>query len=307
MTPVDLPIKLLRAFVTVSDLGGFTKAAKALHRTQPAISLQMKRLEELLGEKLFVHEGGTVHLTSHGQVLAGFARQILRLNDETLGRFRRTKVQGSLRIGLPTDYAVSFLQGIVTDFARDSEAVEFSIQCELSRYLLEQLHADQLDIVVALIGEGNEQYLVRAWEEQPIWVRACKTSIHKSRPLPLVSHPEGCEYRNRMIGALNNAGIDWRIAYCSPGITGLQNAVSAALGVSVLTQKTLLNDMCVVTVDDGFPVLEKIRIGLFYKHPRQSAAGLALIEHLVANLDSAANGDFMPSQHPLPSHAFMGA
>lgn len=101
MSTVDLPVNLLRAFITVSDLGGYTKAAKVLHRTQSAISLQMKRLEELLGEKLLVHEGGTVNLTSYGKVLAGFARQILQLNDEAVARYRKTNVRGPLRIGLP--------------------------------------------------------------------------------------------------------------------------------------------------------------------------------------------------------------
>ncbi len=298
MASVDLPTNLLRAFITVSDLGGYTRAAKVLHRTQPAISLQMKRLEEMVGEKLLVHEEGTVNLTSHGMVLAGFARQILRLNDEALVRFRKTNVRGPLRVGLPTDYALAHLQSAVTEFGQQHKAVALSIHCDISRNLLSDLHADRLDIAVALIDEANTQYLVRAWAEQPVWASLAAGRVHRETPLPLVTHPEGCAYRNRIVEALNRAGREWRVVYCSPGITGLQDAVTAGLGVSALTRKTLRDGIRTLSDRDGFPALEKIRIGLFYKHPRQTGAGLTLIEQLIAGLDDAADGDFMPSAHP---------
>lgn len=297
MLTVNLPTDLLRTFITVTDLGGYTKAGEVLNRTQPAISLQMKRLEDLLGEKLLVHDGRTVNLTSGGKVLAVFARQILRLNDEAISRFRRTSVDGPLRIGLPTDYAVSFLQNAVTGFVHGNQAVDLEIHCDVSRNLLEDLHADRLDVAVALITGTDDHYLVRAWEEQPIWACAKDSDIHKAQPLPLVSHPDGCEYRNRIVEALNRAGRSWRIAYSSPGITGLQNAVCDGLGVSALTRKTLLEGLRVLTEKDGLPPLAKIRIGLFYKHPRQSSAGLKLVEHMIAGLDEATDGDFMPSQY----------
>ncbi len=298
MTPTNLPTDLLRTFITVTDLGGYTKAADALNRTQPAISLQMKRLEDLLGEKLLLHNGRTLSLTSEGKVLAGFARQILRLNDDAVARFRGTQADGPLRIGLPTDYALSFLQGAVTQYAHANSAVDLEIQCGISIALLEDIAGDRLDIAVALFNEDNDRYLVRAWEEQPIWVGATGTALHTASPLPLVTHPEGCEYRNRIVDALNRERREWRIAFSSPGISGLQNAVIAGLGISALTRKTISDDMQSLSVADGLPALEKLRIGLFYKHPRQSPAGLKLVEHLIESLDEAADGDFMPSAHP---------
>lgn len=301
MSSIDLPIKLLRAFITVIDLGGYTKASKVLHCSQPAISLQIKRLEELLGEKLLVHSGGRVELTSHGKVLAGFARQTLQLNDEAVSRFRRGSIEGALRVGLPTDYAVAFLQGAVTAFAIENRSVDLSIHCDISQKLLDDLDADRLDIVVALIDNIERQNLVRAWEEQPVWVCAAGGSAHEQRPVPLVTHPEGCEYRLRIVETLNDAGMDWRIAYSSPGISGLQSAVVADLGVSALTRKTLKDGIRVLGREDGFPDLMKIKIGLFYKHPLQSDAGLSLVKHLIASLDDAADGDFMPSKHLMAS------
>lgn len=298
MHPSNLPTDLLRTFITVTDLGGYTRAGEALNRTQPAVSLQMKRLEDLVGEKLLVHDGRTVNLTSAGTLLAGFARQILQLNDEAMARFRPVELAGRLRIGLPTDYAVAYLQNTVTDFVRDNSAVDMEMHCDVSRRLLDDLHADRLDLAVALIDSADARYLVRAWEEQPIWTCAVGADVYATTPVPLVTHPEGCEYRNRMVEALNRACRSWRIAYSGPGIAGLQDAVVSGLGVSALTRKTLLDGMRTLTEEQGFPPMEKIRIGLFYKHPRQSQAGLKLVEHLISGLDEAADGDFMPSVHP---------
>ena len=149
-----------------------------------------------------------------------------------------------------------------------------------------------------MVEPGREQYLVRAWEERPIWVAAKSARDLAADPLCLVAHPEGCAYRRRMVAVLKEIGRDWRIAYASPDISGLQNAVSAALGVSALTRATLREDMRILTDKDGFPPLEKIRIGLFYKNPRVSRPGLILSDYLIACLDQATNRHFRPSAHP---------
>ncbi len=300
MTPVNLPIDLLRTFITVRDLGGYTKAGNALHRTQPAISLQMKRLEALVGCKLLVHDGRTLELTADGRVLAGYARQMLRFNDEAVARFRKREAFGRLRIGLPTDYALAFLQNALTAFIRTHPEIDLEMHCDLSRVLLADLHADRLDLAIALTDAADAHYLSRLWEEQPVWAGVKGGGCHKLDPLPLVSHPEGCSYRNRVVEALKSSGRDWRIAYSSPGITGLQDAVCADLGVSALTRKTLRPEMRVLTEKDGLPPLAKLRIGLFYKHPRLTDAGLLLVEHIIARLDEAADRDFRPLTHPDP-------
>jgi DNA-binding transcriptional LysR family regulator len=287
MRPVNLPTDLLRAFVTVIDLGGFTKAGEVLGRTQPAVSLQMRRLEDLVGAKLIEIAGRRLKLTEAGELLALYAREILRLNDEAIAQFRKADAVGPLRVGLPTDYALAYLQSALTDFLAEHPDVELEIRCDLSQALLDQLVKDQLDVTVA-IGGSATQHLVRSWVEQPIWVAAAAGGGHERSPVPLVAHPDGCEYRNRMIQALNLARREWRIAYSSPGITGLQEAVAAGLGMSALTGKTLRADMRVLGEPEGFPVLPEIRIGLYYKHPRLSDAGFLLVQHLVRCLDGAA-------------------
>ncbi|MDE0238863.1 MAG: LysR substrate-binding domain-containing protein [bacterium] len=292
MDSPNLPTELLRTFITVIDLGGYTKAGAVIGRTQPAVSLQMRRLEEMLDAKLIHQVGRTLQLTEQGEMLAVYARRILCLNDEAVARFRRQMTVGVLRIGLPTDYAVAFLQGMMTEYAVHHPEVELEIRCELSRELLDDLQKDELDIVIAMTGEGVGQYLAREWVEQPIWATAGHVSVHKESPVPIVVHPEGCEYRNRITQALNAANRDWRVAYCSPGISGLQNAVLAGLGVSALTKRTLLDGMKVLSEKDGFPTLADIRVGLYYKHPRQSDAGVRLVNHIISGLDGAGGPEF---------------
>ncbi|MCB1378620.1 MAG: LysR family transcriptional regulator [Alphaproteobacteria bacterium] len=297
MRAINLPTDLLRAFVSIIDLGGYTRAADALGRTQPAISLQMKRLEELVGTKLITHEGRDLVLTENGEALAIYARQLLRLNDEAVARLKGRSAEGELRVGLPTDFSVAFLQDAISDFARTQGGVTLAVHCDVSRNVLDALHRDELDIAIALLARESNPYLVRSWEERPIWAAARDSAINRSVPVPLASHPEGCEYRRRMIAALRAGGRNWRIAYTNPEIGGLQRAVATGLGITALTRKTLLPEMRVLTARDGFPALEPIRIGLFYKHPRLSEAGLMLVDSLISHMDEAAEPEPGKTDH----------
>jgi DNA-binding transcriptional LysR family regulator len=248
----------------------------------------MKRLEELLDQKLLAHEGRELKLTEEGEALAVYARQLLRLNDEAVAKLKGRAAKGDLRVGLPTDFSVAFLQEAIADFARAEAKVTMSIACDLSRKLLDLLHADELDIAIALLARDKNPYLVRSWEERPIWAVGREVALVRQAAIPLVTHPEGCEYRRRMTAALAAEGRDWRIAYTTPEIGGLQRAVSAGMGVTALTRKTLLPDMRVLTAREGFPAMEPIRIGLFYKHQKLSGAGLMLVDSLIARMDEAA-------------------
>ena len=292
MQTVNLSADLLRSFVTVIDLGGFTRAGELLGRTQPAISLQIRRLEELVGVKLIETQGKVPKLTAEGEILSVYARQILCLNDEAVSSFRERTTSAVLRVGLPTDYAGAFLQSVLTEFTLQHPEARFEIRCELSHVLLDSLRQDELDVVIAMTSESVSQFLARAWVERPIWVVAKDSDIHRETPVPLIAHPEGCEYRNRMIEALHSQQRPWRLTYSSPGITGVQNAVASGLGVSALTSRTLTDDMRVLSESDGFPALTSIRVGLYYKHPRQSDAGLLLVNHVISRLDQASEPDF---------------
>src|SRR5262245_4065707 len=126
---INFQTDLLRTFVSVIDLGAYTKAGDVLGRTQPAISLQMRRLEELVGAPLIKQVGRSLILTSEGEMLLSYAREILRLNDEAATYFNRAKIAGVLRVGLPNDYAVAFLQGVITEYGRLNPETSLEIHC----------------------------------------------------------------------------------------------------------------------------------------------------------------------------------
>ena len=289
---------LLRTFVSVIDLGAYTKAGDALGRTQPAISLQMRRLEELVGAPLLKQMGRTLLLTSEGEMLLSYAREMLRLNDEAASYFNRSKISGVLRVGLPNDYAVTFLQGVIIEYTRQHSEISLEIHCGWSADILDRLRADELDLAVAMVNNERAQYLSRSWIERPIWAAAQSSMFDVGRGVPLAAHPEGCAYRARMIQALDAAQVRWRVAYTGSGIGGLQNAVINGLGVSALTRYTMLPGMRALDEADGFPPLAEIRVGLFYKHPRLSEAGIRLVNHVIARLDEAGvSGD--PVRRPI--------
>lgn len=287
----NLQTDLLRTFVSVVELGGHSKAGAMLGRSQPAISLQLGRLEELVGAPLLVKKGRTIQPTADGEVLLAYAREVVRINDEAMSYFTRRVMTGVLRIGLPSDYAVAFLQNALAAFTRNHPEVNLEVHCDLSREILRRLSADELDIVVAMMPVVRMPYLSRSWIEHPIWVASDAFVIDPDRPIPLVAHPEGCDYRARMIQSLEATGRRWRFVYTGPGISGLQNAVLSGLGVSALTRPTLLKGMRILDKSDGMLPLEPLRVGLFYKHPRQTEAGIKLISELVANLDTINAGD----------------
>lgn len=283
---LNLQTDLLRTFISVVELGSHTKAGQALGRSQPAISLQMHRLEGLVGVSLLAKAGRKIVLTRDGEALLSFARDIVRINDEAVQFFRRADLSGVLRIGLPTDYAMAFLQNVLGDFTRRHADVELEVRCDLSRELHRQLCANELDIIVAVMPTAHMPYVSRSWIEQPVWAAATDMVIDPNKPVPLAAHPEGCDYRERMIQALHTVGRRWRVVYTGSGISGLQKAVLSGFCVSALTQPTLLEGMRILDASDGLPSLEPLRVGLLYKHPRLSDAGIKLVGELVGKLDT---------------------
>lgn len=286
----NLPTDLLRTFIAVVELGGHSKAGALLGRSQPAISLQIGRLEELVRAPLLSQEGRAIQPTPAGQALLSYAREMIRINDEAIGYFHRSAKTGVLRVGIPTDYAVAFLQGALTRFMQEHRDVEVEIHCDLSRELLHLLRSDDLDIIVAMKPDGQMPFLSRAWVEQPIWAAAEGYIAEPDHPVPLGAHPEGCEYRARMIQSMDARERRWRIVYTGPGISGLQNAVLSGMCVTALTNATILPGMRILTEADGFPALAPLRVGLFYKHPRLTSAGLQLVSDLVAQIEQVGSG-----------------
>lgn len=282
----NLQTDLLRTFVTVVDLRNYTETGKILGRTQPAISLQIKRLEEIVGAKVLKHAGKQVELTPDGQTLLGYAREMLRLNDRAIANLQQAALLGTLRVGLPVDYSIDYFQSIIANFSRENPAVLLDICCNRSPELLAALHIDDLDVAIAITDQMPAPHVSIYWSERPVWVCARNYKINLDQPLKVIAHPDGCFYRKRMIDTLNTKGRDWRVSFESLGVSALQKAVLDGMGITALTKKTLLPGMRILTSNDGFPQLSEIHIGLFYKHIRMSDAALKLIEQITEDVST---------------------
>lgn len=280
----NIPTDLLRSFVTVVDLGGFTRAAEALGRTQPAISLQIRRLEELLQTKLIRTSGRQLALTDAGVALGPYARQLLRLNDDIVSHFSDTALSGWIRVGVPTDYSHSFLLDAIAAFVADHPEVKVEIESLLSKDLRAALAKDALDMAVAIVSEDDVPYLVESVLVEPFWGVRDTFRWDPRTPLPVVRHPDPCEYAVRMRNALRRSGRSWRTVLVSRDIAGLQTAVRAGLGATALTPATLQPGMRIGRQDEGFPPLEPLRIGLYYKHAALKEAGHRLAQHLLEHI-----------------------
>lgn len=288
MRLLNLPTDLLRSFVTVIEVRNYTRAADLLGRSQPAISLQIKRLEELVGYKLIQQTGRRMIVSDKGEALAMHARQILRLNDLAVGLFDSDAGDEALRVGLPLDYGVRSLQRALTGLMQEEPDSRITVACDLSKSLLEALIRDDIDIAIALYRGGDPQFLVRHWQEQPFWVGADGAAPPEG-DVPLVTHPPGCVYRQRMTEALTAARRGWRVVFSSPDIDAVQQAVRDGLGLSCLTALTLGEGIAMV--DGGLPVLEPLQIGVFYRQTRLRGAGNRVAECLIETIENVLQAE----------------
>jgi len=188
-----------------------------------------------------------------------------------------------MRVGLPTDYALSYLNSILAEFRLAHTDVPLRIRCGLSEQLVESLTLGELDTVVAIARELNEDRLSATWEITPIWVASLGLILEDDEAVPLIVGPEGCEYRTRMVECLNAAERAWYVSYQSPDIASLQDAVVNGLGVSALTRPILDERMRVLDLDQGFPTLRALKIGLYTADESQLGDAAHLLNDWLAD------------------------
>jgi DNA-binding transcriptional LysR family regulator len=258
----NLDLDLLRTFVTIADTGGFTRAGDQLGRTQSAISLQVKRLEEMLGRAVLERSSRTLRMTVDGEKLLSHARQLLRLNDEALADLLEPDVAGLVRLGVPEDFATVHLPVVLAAFTEAHPLVELEVTCDLTLNLLERFRAGDFDLVLVKREPATPLRGVRVWREPLVWVGRERTSLADDQAVPLIVSPQPCVYRKRAIEALEEAGRRWRIAYTSTSLTGAQAAVKAGLGVTVLPREMVPTPLHALGRDSGLPPLDETEIAL---------------------------------------------
>ena len=266
--PAALDPDLLRTFTYIAEDGSFTRAAQRVGRTQSAVSMQMQRLEGMLGERLLSRgKGGTVQLTPHGEFLLHRARDLLALNDEIWSSFRVPTVQGTVRLGTPDDYALRYLPGILKRFAESHPSVQVDVLCLPSSDLVEKLRAGELDLTLCSDGHTLPGYVAEPlWRGPLAWITSVRHAPHRLDPLPVALAREGCSWAAAAVRALDGAGRRYRVAYRSATQVGTHAPVVAVLAVTVSTISWLPEGLRPVRAEEGLPPLPDFGI-LMMRNP----------------------------------------
>jgi len=281
--PLDLD--QLQTFITISDTGSFTKAADEVHRTQSAVSMQMRRLEERIGKPLFEKDGRSNRLTEEGEKLLSYARRMMHLNRETLAAFDDRALEGTVRIGIPDDYADRFLPEIMARFARSNPRVELTVICEPTVGLVEHLKRGNLDISIVTHSDAHApSEVVR--REPLLWVSSANHATHEEEVLPMAFGRPNCLWRRTACDVLDKTNREYRVLFSSFSATVITAAVLSGLAISVLPECALRPGMRVLGEADGFGALPDCRIGIMRGHSVRADIVEAIARHISDSLDN---------------------
>lgn len=282
-----LEIDLLKTFAAVARTGSFSRAAQAVFRTPSAVSMQMKRLEEIVGRALFAKDGRNVVFTEAGDELLGYARRMLRLNDEALARFRCADTAGVVRLGTPDDYATRYLPKILARFAASHPLVQVDVDCRPSSELAQRLDAGLVDVALVSAGLGCPMPAsgTTVHRERLVWAGVRHGEAHLRRPIPLAVSGTTCAWRIRALETLDQVGVAYRVAYSSQHYVGQVAAVLADLAVAPLPKSVLEGEL--VPIDERLlPPIGHYEINMLRSTRASGAAVDALVGHILQSFEA---------------------
>lgn len=283
MRSLSLDPELLRAFVAVAECGSFTRAASLLHRTQAAVSLQVKRLEEQLGVALFRRTTARVEISAVGEEFLLDAQRILDLHEQALARLSGRQAAGRLRLGIMEDYGTKLLPPLLASAAQQFPLVQVEVEIGLTARMLKRI-GSSFDAVFAMHPEGaNEGELI--CREAPAWVAARDRATEDLDPLPVALSDRDCLFRQWASQALDEMGRAWRLAYISTSHAAVEAIVAQGLAVTVVKGSMLAPSLRVLQPGRGVPVLPGAEIRL-HRAPKISAPARLVTDHLARGLRS---------------------
>lgn len=283
--PALLDVDQLKTFIAIVDTGSFTRAADVVHKTQSAVSMQMKRLEERIGRAIFARDGRGNKLTEDGERLLDYARRIVHISREAVSAFADDALTGRVRLGVPDDYAERYLPEILARFSRSNPRVEVSVICEPTSHLVSFVERDELDL--AIITHASRKPVGEIIRQEPLlWVTSQRALVHEEPVIPLALGTAVCEWRETAMARLESIGRPSRVLYSSCNFTAVGSAVLAGLAISVLPESALRPGMRVLTQADGFPPLPTCKIALLRNASSLTETAQALADHIVASLDN---------------------
>lgn len=227
----QLDLALLHSFRTIVECGSLAQAALRLHKTQAAISLQLKKLEDQVGKRLLDRGNQQAQPTAEGELLLQYARRLLALSDEAMALFVEEALTGTVRFGIPDDYAGAFLPPVLRQFTERHPRVRLKIRNDISQHLFSALEQGELDLALVTLraGDGAGEIL----RCDPLhWIAASDYQAQPGLPVPLALYPHGCGYRRQILSALGDSQRDYEISFECTGVTGVQLAVDSGLAIA---------------------------------------------------------------------------
>ncbi|WP_133182619.1 LysR family transcriptional regulator [Shewanella decolorationis] len=255
-----MEIEALRSFVAFVDTGSFTRAAMQTYKTQSAVSMQMKRLEQELGKTLFVKEGRNLVLSTEGQRLGLYAKQLLQLHDETVTSIKQTQVGTQLHLGCPDDYAESVLPRIVALLHGQIKQLDLQITCASSQKLRIMLDSGQLDAaIVTRLPESDEGYLLQT--SKGVWVSASDSNLSDADPLPIALFQKDCKFHIAALDGLMKQDRHYQLLACSSSAAALKAIVAKDLAISAMAECSVSAPLNIID-SETLPPLPVVAVAL---------------------------------------------
>lgn len=277
---LTLETDLLRTFLTVARHQNVTRGAEALHRTQSAVSIQIKRLEECLSVKLFRRESRGVTLTEAGERLWRAADRIVNDLDQTVREFRTDPIGGLVRVGIPDEYGSGVLPAILSNFRVRHPAVEVYVRCGFSVDFPEALTRGELDLAVftdACAPDGSNSLM----RDATVWVASQPYQCSLKEPIPLALYDRTCSWRDMATKALEDVGQPYRIVFSSESTAGIKAAVASGLAVGVLARSTVERSMYILNGQRCLPSLPDAALQLLTG--RESSPAIIAMAEAIKN------------------------
>lgn len=285
----DLDLTILRAFLGVVETGSVTGAARLLNRTQAAVSLQIKRLEETLGQELFERGHKRLSLAPAGEQLIGLAQRLVAMNDEVIDTMTTPSFEGEVRLGLPVDLIVTYAAPILRRFNTKWPGVRVTLAAANSHDLTEALEHSQLDLALTTDLEPGGRHVETLASDDLVWVGAPNGQAHRRLPLPVAIGGRSCRFRPVLLDALRRAGIEWRVVLEVANQDAVNATVAAGISVSVLLRETVPTALEALPEDIGLPKLPSFALNLRLPPGRTSELAEEMARHIRAEFATRAS------------------
>ncbi|MCQ4232214.1 LysR family transcriptional regulator [Stutzerimonas degradans] len=279
MNHQDLQIDWLKCFVAVVDAGSLSAAAPQVHRSQSAISMQLKKLEAALGCQLLLRGPRQHQITPQGQLLLGYARRMLDVHGQAQAAFHGEELTGRIRLGVPDDYAARYLTPVLRRFAPHHGAVEIELICEQSTALIPRVERGDLDL--ALVSRDHPRHGTLLFHEPMVWVGADSFQLWRRDPLPIAVYEDASLARRSAIHSLALQGRRYKVVYNSSSLAGQIAAVESGLAVAVLTQCSAPAHLRILGSDEGLGPLEPMEVAVYRSRASHGAKAVDSLHGLL--------------------------